>query len=81
MESSSGSTAGNRKHLAWKYVCLANPNSTNDLICNFCEKNTEGGIYRGKQHIVGGFHNTKSCAKCPPHIKEEIKEFAEKKLQ
>ncbi|XP_020082516.1 uncharacterized protein LOC109706122 [Ananas comosus] len=65
---------------AWKYVSLADNKVKNDLTCNFCGKVTRGGIYRAKQHIVGGFRNAKACGTCPPHVREEIKDFMTKKV-
>ncbi|XP_020090213.1 uncharacterized protein LOC109711517 isoform X2 [Ananas comosus] len=65
---------------AWKYVHLVDQKNKNDLACNFCQKVTKGGIYRAKQHIVGGFRNAKACSRCPPHVREEIKDFMIKKI-
>ena len=63
---------------AWNYF-EANPNDRNITICKFCCKVTKGGIFRAKQHLVGGFRNTKECPKCPPSVKEEIREYMQKK--
>ncbi|XP_059670904.1 uncharacterized protein LOC132316448 [Cornus florida] len=40
-----------------------------------------GGIYRAKQHIVGGYRNVQACKKCPEHVKEEIREYTSKKKE
>ncbi|KAK6120461.1 hypothetical protein DH2020_045798 [Rehmannia glutinosa] len=40
----------------------------------------QGGIYRAKQHIVGGFRNVKVCPKCPDHVRELIKDYMTKKI-
>ena len=38
----------------------------------FCDKVTKWGIYRHKQHLVGGYKNAKKCRKCSEHVKEEM---------
>ena len=52
--------ASGRKYPGWKYACLLNEKDTNTLICIFCDKVTKGGIYRQKQHLVGGLEIRKS---------------------
>ena len=52
---------------------------TNTTICKFYRKVTKGGIFRAKQHLVGGFRNTKVCPKCSPSVKQEIGEYIQKK--
>ena len=54
-----------RKDPGWKYAHLLNEKDTNTLICIFCDKVTKGGIYRQKQHLVGGFRNSKSVQDVP----------------
>ena len=72
-----------KKDLAWKYVCLADPDkkNKNDITCNFCQVITKGGIYRAKQHLAGGYRNSKACKKCPPAVREEIKEYMSRKIK
>ncbi|KAK6158067.1 hypothetical protein DH2020_005381 [Rehmannia glutinosa] len=41
---------------------------------------TKGGIYRAKQHLVGGHRNAKICPKCPDHVREEINDHMMKKV-
>ena len=80
--SSTSSTLSNlnaKKNSGWKYVCMLNPPNANDLVCNFCEKITRGGICRAKHHIVGGHRNAKICPKCPAHVREEIQNYMTKK--
>ncbi|XP_057964619.1 uncharacterized protein LOC131155470 [Malania oleifera] len=79
MDSSSGCEASAKKDPAWKYAHLEDKKNRNNLTCNFCAKVTRGGIFRAKQHIVGGFRNVKECSKCPAHVREEIKEYMLKK--
>ena len=67
--------ASGRKDPGWKYACLLNEKDTNTLICIFCDKVTKGGIYRQKQHLVGGFRNSKKCTRCPEHVRKEIEDF------
>ena len=78
MDSSTASSLS-RKDPAWKYATLTSPNNKNDLKCNFCGKVSKGGVYRAKQHLVGGFRNVTACPKCPPTIREEIKNYMHKK--
>ena len=70
-ETQVGSTAtcgSERKDPGWKYVRLRNEKYSNTIICIFCDKVTKGGIYRHKQHLVGGHRNAKKCTKCPVHV-------------
>ncbi|XP_052170572.1 uncharacterized protein LOC127786893 isoform X2 [Diospyros lotus] len=77
----SGSSSSGRKDPTWKYNTLPDPKDINCLKCNFCGKITKGGVYRAKQHLVGGYRNAKVCPKCPSHVKEEIREYMSKKLE
>ena len=64
--------ASGRKDLGWKYARLLNEKDTSTLICIFCDKVTKEGIYRQKQHLVGGFRNSKKCTRCPEHVRKEM---------
>lgn len=66
---------------AWEHVYLANPNDKNAVTCKYCQKVSKGGIYRAKQHLVGGYRNVIRCPTCPAHVREEIKAFMEGKKQ
>ena len=68
-----------KKDSGWKYGYLADPKNKNNITCSFCSKEAKGGIYRLKQHLVGGFRNIIACQKCPEHVKVEIREFMQKK--
>ena len=68
-----------RKDPAWKYAHLVDPSNTNDFACNFCGKVTKGGVYRVKQHLIGGFRTAKACLECPPDVRKEIKDYMTKK--
>ncbi|TYK16403.1 uncharacterized protein E5676_scaffold21G001980 [Cucumis melo var. makuwa] len=70
-----------KKDLAWKYGRLQNDQDINTFVCGFCSKVTKGGVYRLKQHLVGGYRNATACRKCPDHVKEEIKDYMSKKKE
>uniref|UniRef100_A0A1S3YRR7 DUF659 domain-containing protein n=1 Tax=Nicotiana tabacum TaxID=4097 RepID=A0A1S3YRR7_TOBAC len=57
-----------------------NKKNTN-VVYKFCNKTTTGGIYRFKYNLIGGDRNVTSCPKCPPEVREEIKNFVEKKKE
>ena len=67
--------ASGRKDPRWKYGRLLNEKDTSMLICIFCNKVTKGGIYKQKQHLVGGFRNSKKCTRCPEHVRKEIDDY------
>lgn len=56
------------------------PKNKNRFVCNFCGKPSTGGVYRLKQHLVGGVRNVTGCLKCPAHVREEIRTFMLKKV-
>ena len=64
-----------RKDPGWKYARLPHEKDLNTIICIFCDKVTKGGIYRHKQHLVGGYRNAKKCTKCPVHVRQEIEDY------
>ena len=45
------------------------------LRCNFCGKETTGGVFRMKEHLVGGKRNATSCLKVPEDVRKEVVEF------
>ncbi|RVW13610.1 hypothetical protein CK203_088822 [Vitis vinifera] len=73
------SSASGRRDPRWKYDRLVNEKDLNTIICIFCDKVTKGGIYRHKQHLVGGYRNAKKCRKCPEHVREEMEEYMSSK--
>ncbi|RVW62502.1 hypothetical protein CK203_064010 [Vitis vinifera] len=73
------SSASGRRDPGWKYGRLVNEKDLNTIICIFCDKVTKGGIYRHKQHFVGGYRNAKKCRKCLEHVREEMKEYMSSK--
>ncbi|KAA0062060.1 hypothetical protein E6C27_scaffold89G004020 [Cucumis melo var. makuwa] len=70
-----------KKDPAWKYGRLQNDQDINTFVCGFCSKVTKRGVYRLKQHLVGGYRNATACRKCPDHVKEEIKDYMSKKKE
>ncbi|GMP25163.1 hypothetical protein CsSME_00002160 [Camellia sinensis var. sinensis] len=73
------SSESNKKDPAWQHAHLVEENNLNKLECNFCGKVSNGGVYRVKQHLAGGYRNVTACPKCPAHVREEIREFLSKK--
>ncbi|KAK1571370.1 hypothetical protein Q3G72_015701 [Acer saccharum] len=67
--------------VAWRYFTLPDPKDRNATKCKFCGKVSKGGIFRGKQHLVGGFRNVTDCRKCPEAVKQEIQDYMLKKKQ
>ena len=54
---------------------LPNEKYLDTIICIFCDKVTKGGIYRHKQHLVGGHRNANRCLKCLIPVKQDMKEY------
>ncbi|TXG48622.1 hypothetical protein EZV62_024497 [Acer yangbiense] len=67
--------------IAWQYFDCPDPKDKNTTKCKFCNKVSKGGIYRGKQHLVGGFRNVTVCKKCPDVVREEIRDYMIKKKE
>lgn len=55
------------------------PTNRNNFFCNFCGVRTTGGVFRLKQHLVGGHRNTLGCQRVPEHIKKEIQDYMDLK--
>ena len=68
------STSGKRDP-GWKYARLPNEKYLNTIIWIFGDKVTKWGIYKHKQHLVGGYRNAKKCRKCLEHVEEEMEEY------
>ncbi|KAL8146780.1 hypothetical protein AgCh_004498 [Apium graveolens] len=47
--------------------------------CNICGKKTAGGVFRAKEHKIGGRRNAKGCQHAPSDVRKEIKEYMEDK--
>ena len=63
---------------AWKYSKRHDDNKFR-FTCNFCNKVVNGGVYRVKQHLVGGYTSVTTCPTCPEAVKEEVRAFMTKK--
>lgn len=68
-----------RKDVAWKYAQAVNEGSSVRLRCNFCGKETTGGVYRMKEHLIGGKRNAKGCTKVTEEVRKEVSDFMESK--
>ncbi|KAI7752799.1 hypothetical protein M8C21_021751, partial [Ambrosia artemisiifolia] len=55
------------------------PTNRNNISCNYCGKVVKGGVFRLKQHFVGGFRNVTACLRCPDHVREEMRIYMQKK--
>ncbi|XP_055812957.1 uncharacterized protein LOC129882601 [Solanum dulcamara] len=49
--------------------------SKTKIKCVFCDITYNGGIFRHKKHLIGGYKDVKVCSKVPNSVKEEIKEY------
>ena len=62
------------KDVGWDHGVKV-PNPTKDpklvghVICNYCHKETTGGIYRLKHHLAGTKHGVSMCEAVPPDVK------------
>ena len=61
-----------RSDPGWKYCHPLKEGDTNNVVCNFCEKVTKGGITRAKYHLMGKKGNVAACFKCPKDVREEL---------
>ncbi|KAJ1395980.1 Zinc finger, BED-type [Sesbania bispinosa] len=77
--SSQFSRINNRSDPGWKYCHSLTEGDTYNIVCNFCEKVTRGGITRAKNHLTGSSNNVKACPKCPKEVQEELKQYAKDK--
>jgi len=55
------------------------PTNRNDFFCNFCGVRITGGVFRLKQHPVGGHRNALACQKVPGHVRKEIQNYMDLK--
>ncbi|KAK8647580.1 hypothetical protein V6N13_121311 [Hibiscus sabdariffa] len=80
MESRTSTGSSDKLDPARKYG-KQDPTNRNNFTGDFCGKVSRGGVYRMKQHLLGGFKNVLDCLECPEHVKEEIKTFMLKKAE
>ncbi|GKV52036.1 hypothetical protein SLEP1_g58643 [Rubroshorea leprosula] len=81
MESKSSKTR-KKEDPGWNYNRMEDPmNKRSRVICNFCGFPSSGGIYRAKQHQMGGFSAVKPCEKVPLEVKEKLWALYHQKLE
>ncbi|XP_058179301.1 uncharacterized protein LOC131298043 [Rhododendron vialii] len=69
-----------KKDPGWKYCEKVEPHNNTKLKCIFCNEVKNGGVSRIKQHLAGGAkRNTAACRRCPPEVREEMREFIRKR--
>ncbi|VFQ76102.1 unnamed protein product [Cuscuta campestris] len=61
--------------LAWEHCTKLKPNSSNDLVCNFCGRISNGGIRRFKQHLIRGHRNTVECPTVLEGLKTSLRDL------
>ncbi|XP_047252772.1 uncharacterized protein LOC124887332 [Capsicum annuum] len=63
---------------SWAYgIAIGNTNT--QIKCIFCDNIYNGGIFRHKKHLIGGYKDVIVCPKVPNVVKEEMKEYMKKK--
>ena len=67
------------KDVAWKYSATVVEGNSVRLRCNFCGKVTTGGVFRMKEHLMGGRRNAKGCTKVSEEVRQEVIAFMESK--
>lgn len=60
-------------------IHLQNSRNISATTCNGCSKVMKDGVYRAKQHLVGGYQNVIGCKNVPEPIREESREYNSKK--
>ena len=73
-------TSSRKADPGWQYG-VADPKDPNVIKCCFCDKVTKGGIYRHKQHLVGGYRNATACKRYLPNVAEEIRNYMAKRKE
>ena len=75
----SGGEGSAKKGPVWKYCHMTDPAKRDKLKCNFCCKLISRGVFRMKQHYVGGFRNSTICPRCSPEVREVMQYYMTKK--
>ncbi|GKV13856.1 hypothetical protein SLEP1_g24823 [Rubroshorea leprosula] len=70
--SSRSKTSKSDDEIGWKYNKLQDPNNSSQVVCNFCNKVTTGGVTRAKRHQIRIKGDVAPCPKCPPPVREEL---------
>lgn len=63
---------GQRTDPGWKYG-IAVGESTSKVMCKFCKKELNGGVYRLKHHLAKTTQNCNVCESVPDNVYEEMK--------
>jgi hypothetical protein len=59
----------------WKYGYWANLKNRDQVTCNLCDTTVSRGIKRLKQHLEGGYEDTKICSKTTTAIIKEMRDY------
>jgi hypothetical protein len=51
------------------------------VTCTLCDTVVFGGIKRLKQHLAGGYADTKMCLKTTTEIRKEMRDYLQKKQE
>jgi hypothetical protein len=51
------------------------------VTCTLCDTVVFGGIKRLKQHLAGGYADTKMCLKTTTEIRKEMRDYLQKKTR
>jgi hypothetical protein len=60
-----------------KYACWPNLSNKDVVTCTLCGHSLYGGIKRLKQHLAGGFGDTKICTMTTAAIRKEMRDDLE----
>jgi hypothetical protein len=63
--------------LGWKYCYWSNLGNRDQVTCTLCDSMVCGGIKRLKQHLAGGYGDTKMCPKTTTAIRKEMRNYLE----
>jgi hypothetical protein len=63
----------------WKYGYWANLANRDQVTCTLCDTIVSGGIKRLKQHLAGGYGDTKICSNTTTAIRKEMRDYLESK--
>jgi len=55
--------------IGWMYKTLRGKSNTKKVTCDYCLTESNGGIYRAKQHQMGVVGNVRACQKTPKEVK------------
>jgi len=66
------------KDPGWKYGYWAELGNRDEVTCTLCGTMVHGGIKRLKQHLAGGFGDSKICSETTTEIRVEMTNYLEK---